>query len=103
MSVAYRVPDPNMVVLDDENGPAAKPRRRSLDGRRSVDGRVNLLHSDHRRRVISDADGTGTSVCVSAQRSILGFETNMWVWLGAVMVVFIGTAIVARSTAKRPR
>ena len=50
----------------------------------------------------SDADETGTSVCVSAQRSILGFETNMWVWLRAVMVVFIGTAIVARSTVKRP-
>jgi disulfide bond formation protein DsbB len=49
----------------------------------------------------SDADKNGTSVCGSSQRSILGFETNMWVWLGAVMLVIIGTVIVARSTAKR--
>jgi len=49
----------------------------------------------------SDADETGTSVCGSSQRSVLGFETNVWVWLGAVILVVIGTVTVARSTAKR--
>jgi disulfide bond formation protein DsbB len=49
----------------------------------------------------SDSDETGTSLCDSAQRSLLGFDTNAWIWLGIVGLIVVGTAVAVRSASRR--
>ncbi|MCW3493867.1 hypothetical protein [Microbacterium sp. SSM24] len=51
----------------------------------------------------SDADETGTSECGSAQQSVLGIETNVWIWLGALAIIAIVTAVAARSVRRHAR
>ncbi|MGN8552473.1 UNVERIFIED_CONTAM: hypothetical protein OHV15_07805 [Microbacterium sp. SLM126] len=51
----------------------------------------------------SDADETGTSECGSVQQSVLGIETSVWLWLGAVGAIAIVTVVAARAARRQPR
>jgi hypothetical protein len=44
----------------------------------------------------ADAPAGGTSVCGSFQRSLVGIDTSMWVWLAAMAIVAFVTFAVAR-------
>lgn len=52
-----------------------------------------------------DATFGGTSVCVSYQRSVVGIDSNVWIWLAALLVVAIWTLVVLlrrRPPARQP-
>lgn len=51
----------------------------------------------------ADAADGGTSVCGSFQRSLIGIDTNIWLWLGSMAVVVVVTlaALRRRRTSAR--
>jgi hypothetical protein len=48
-----------------------------------------------------DSPYPGKSVCPSAQQSLLGVPTNVWIWLAAMSLIALATLIVARLTSRR--
>lgn len=40
----------------------------------------------------ADAPPGGTSVCGSRQTSVLGIESSLWLWIGAVILVVLAVA-----------
>jgi hypothetical protein len=44
----------------------------------------------------ADAAEGGESFCGSSQTSLVGIETNVWLWVAAMMIVIVATAFVAR-------
>jgi hypothetical protein len=49
----------------------------------------------------SDSAEPGKSVCDSAQRSVVGVDTNGWLWLGALGVIAFVTTVAARASSRR--
>lgn len=49
-----------------------------------------------------DAGDGGTSVCVLYQRSVIGIDTSVWIWAGALLIVTTRTG-VAFIRARRGR
>lgn len=51
----------------------------------------------------ADAPAGGTSTCGSFQRSLVGIDTNLWIWLGAIAIVAVITLVTAhRANRSRP-
>lgn len=52
----------------------------------------------------ADAPVSGASLCMTFQRSLVGIETNVWLWLASVAVVVAITAVALRRrrTTHRP-
>ena len=51
----------------------------------------------------TDAPVSAISTCETIQRSLIGIDTSMWLWLTLTGVVVVATVLVARgSWAKRP-
>lgn len=44
----------------------------------------------------ADAPAGRTSICGSFQKSLVGLDTNVFIWLGAIAVVVVATLVVAR-------
>ena len=44
----------------------------------------------------ADAAEGGESFCGSIQTSLVGIETNVWLWVAAMVIVIVATAFVAR-------
>lgn len=44
----------------------------------------------------ADAAEGGESYCGSIQTSLVGIETNVWLWAAAIVIVIVATAFVAR-------
>lgn len=44
----------------------------------------------------ADAPISGRSVCATYQQSLLGVPTNIWIWLAAVSLIAVCTAIAGR-------
>lgn len=44
----------------------------------------------------ADAAEGGESVCGSMQTSLVGIETNVWLWAAAVVIVIVVTALARR-------
>ena len=44
----------------------------------------------------------GESSCGSRQTSVLGIESNMWLWLAAMLVVIAATLLLLRRLRKPP-
>ena len=42
----------------------------------------------------ADAPAGGESMCGSATTSLLGIETNVWLWVGSVAVIIVGTVVL---------
>ncbi|MDL9980982.1 hypothetical protein [Microbacterium candidum] len=50
-----------------------------------------------------DAVPGGTSSCGGYQRSIVGIETNVWIWLAAMLIVVLGTLVAIWVRWRRAR
>lgn len=48
----------------------------------------------------ADAPVGGTSVCGSFERSLVGIDTNVWIWLGAITIVAVVTIVIAHRRRK---
>ena len=44
----------------------------------------------------ADAAEGGESICGSIQTSLVGIETNVWLWAAAVVIVIVATVLLAR-------
>lgn len=57
----------------------------------------------------ADAPPGGTSMCASFQRSVIGIDTNLWIWVGGLAVVLAITLLGAlgqmrsRAALEHPR
>lgn len=49
----------------------------------------------------ADGDETGTSTCGTYQASLIGIETNIWLWVVVFAAVVIATAVLARRRPHR--
>lgn len=47
------------------------------------------------------ADGIDHSECGSYAVSVVGIETNVWIWLVALIPIVVATAIAARAARRR--
>ncbi|MFC8681926.1 LPXTG cell wall anchor domain-containing protein [Microbacterium ureisolvens] len=50
----------------------------------------------------ADADEGGQSICGSMQTSLLGMESNLWLWLGAMLIVLVATLLLLRRRRTEP-
>lgn len=47
----------------------------------------------------ADAGESGTSMCGTFQRSIVGIDTSIWFWLGGLAIVAFFTVLAVNRTA----
>lgn len=51
----------------------------------------------------ADAVVGGDSACGSMQTSLLGVESNFWLWLGVTLIVIVATGVVLRRRRADPQ